>query len=482
MEKTFHLAVDLGATSGRTILASFDGERVAMRELSRFKYPMLPIVGHLYWNLPYIYYEILEGLKKTGETLKSDGRDPGEFASVGIDTWGCDVAYFHKDGSIAGLPYCYRDSHTEGAIEKFAEIMPKDKLYAKTGIQLMEINTVFQLFTIRQNSPEVIEDADKILFMPDALAYMLTGNAVTEYTVASTSGMLNPKTGDFDAEILKALGISRSKFGRSVRPGEQIGTLTGQIREYTGLGAVPVIAVAGHDTASAVAAVPTPDKDFAYLSCGTWSLLGIESPEAIINSQSREYNFTNEGGVDGTTRFLKNICGLWIFEKCREEFEDVPEDVGELAALCMQSECESVIDPEDSAFAHPACMTDAIRKHCARTGQEEPGTPADFVRVIFRSLAKKYSAVTEGLRLFSPAEIKRLHVIGGGSQNRYLMQYTANETGLPVVAGPAECTALGNVLMQLRASGKVGSLDEMRKVAVNSTETKTYYPQIAKKQ
>lgn len=474
--KTYHLAVDLGATSGRTILASFDGEKVDMQELTRFKYPMLPINGHLYWNLPYIYFEILEGMKKAAEVLRVLGSDKLNLTSIGIDTWGCDVAYFHKDGSISGLPYCYRDSHTEGAIEKFAEKMSKDEVYAKTGIQFMDFNTVFQLFVIKENSPEVIDTADKILFIPDALSYMLTGRAVTEYTVASTSQMLNPKTGDLDEDILKALGIPRSKFGPMVNPGEVIGTLTKQVQNYTGLGEVPIIAVAGHDTASAVIAVPTPDADYAYLSCGTWSLLGIESPEAIINDKSKEYNFTNEGGIDGTTRFLKNICGLWLFEKCREEFKDVPSNIGELAALCLLSECDSIINPDDPSFAHPESMTKAINDYCEKTGQAIPASPADYIRVIYRSLAKRYKTVLDWLKELSPVEIKRLHVIGGGSQNQYMMQHTADETGLTVVAGPAECTALGNVLVQLKASGKVKDLNEMRQVAINSTETKTYHP------
>lgn len=477
--KTYHLAIDLGATSGRTILASFDGEKVDMEELTRFKYPMLPMAGHLFWNLPYIYQEILNSLKKCGETLKGMPDQPS-LTSIGIDTWGCDVAYFYKDGSISGLPYCYRDGHTEGAIEKFSVKMSKDKLYEKTGIQFMDFNTVFQLFTIKENSPEVIESADKILFIPDALAYMLTGNAVTEYTVASTSQILNPKTGELDWDILSVLGIDREKFGEMVNPGTKIGVLTQQVRDFTGLGEVPLVAVAGHDTASAVIAVPTPDKNYAYLSCGTWSLLGIESPEAIINEKTKEYNFTNEGGIDGTTRFLKNICGLWIFERCRDEFpknfSDVPQNISELSALCEESSCESIINPDDPAFAHPDSMTKAIDDYCKKTGQPVPQTPADYIRVIYRSLAKRYKEVLGWLKQLAPVEIERLHVIGGGSLNPYIMQFTADELKIPVVAGPAECTALGNLLVQLKASGKVKNLSEMRKVSIASTKTKTYTP------
>lgn len=469
---TYHLAVDLGATSGRTILASYDGNKVDMQELTRFKYPMLPINGHLFWNLPYLYQEILAGMKKCGEVLPAGA----ELKSIGIDTWGCDVAYFYADGSLAGLPYCYRDSHTEGAVDRFGEKLPKEEVYAKTGIQFMDFNTLFQLDTIKRNNPEVLEAAAKILFIPDALSYMLTGNAVCEYTVASTSQILNPVTGDLDEVLLEKLGLGRDKFGPMVNPGEIIGVLTPQVQQATGLGAIPVIAVAGHDTASAVIAVPSPDADFAYLSCGTWSLLGIESPEAIITDKSRQYNFTNEGGIDGTTRFLKNITGMWLFERCREEFKDVPQNVGELAALCLQSDCGTIINPDDPSFAHPDSMVKAIDAYCEKHGLTKPETPADYIRVIYKSLAKRYKEVLGWLKECTPATVKRLHVIGGGSLNQHLMQFAADELQMPVVAGPTECTALGNVLVQLRACGEVDTLTDMRRVSINSTETKTYQP------
>lgn len=334
----------------------------------------------------------------------------------------------------------------------------------------MNFNTVFQLDTIRPK-------ADRILFIPDALAYMLTGNAVCEYTVASTSQMLNPRTGDLDEKILAAIGIPRSKFGRMVRPGEVIGTLASQIREYTGLGEIPVIAVAGHDTASAVIGVPAESADYAYLSCGTWSLLGVETPEAILAEEARHYNFTNEGGIDGTTRFLKNICGMWLFEQARKEFKGEPDDVAALSALCLESDCDSIIDPDEPSFAHPDSMTAAIAAYCRRTGQRVPETPADYIRVIYRSLADKYKIVLDWLRQLSPVEINRLHVIGGGSKNIYLMQMVADGLGIPVIAGPAESTALGNALVQLRGCGLVSSLAQMRKISARSVSTKTYKPE-----
>ena len=461
--ETYHLAVDLGATSGRTILAVFDGKKLTLEEVSRFTHPMLPLAGHIFWNLPELYNQILAALERVAaRSIK--------LSSIGIDTWGCDVAYFNADGTLAGLPYCYRDPHTEGAMDRFASKMSLEELYERTGIQFMDFNTVFQLDTIKPT-------ADRILFMSDALAYMLTGNAVCEYTVASTSQLLNPRTGDLDEHILGALGLSRTKFGPMVRPGEVIGTLTKQVAEYTGLGEVPVIAVAGHDTASAVIGVPSEGDDYAYLSCGTWSLLGVESPDAIITDEARRYNFTNEGGIDGTTRFLKNICGMWLFEQARKEFVDAPSDVASLAALCAVSDCDSIIDPDDASFAHPASMTAAIAAYCARNRQRVPETPADFVRVIFHSLADKTGQVLGRLRELSPVEINRLHVIGGGSRNAYLMQMFADTLGLPVVAGPAESTALGNALVQLLGCGLVSSQAQMRHISRRSISTVTFNPE-----
>ncbi len=473
---TYHFAIDLGATSGRTILATFDGTKVDMREISRFKHPILPLNGHMHWNLPGLYHDILLGLKKCAEVLAAE-YDGAQLSSIGIDTWGCDVAFFNADGSLAGLPHSYRDPHTEGAVERFFEKMPREQVYGLTGIQFMDFNTLFQLDTMQRNGSDLLRKADKILWMPDAIAYMLTGNAVTEYTVATTAQLVNPSTGDLDLSLLEAVGLDRSKFGPMVQPGATIGTLTQQVQDFTGLGAVPVVAVAGHDTASAVIGVPTPDENYAYLSCGTWSLLGVESPKPIINEESLAANFTNEGGIDGYVRVLKNICGLWLFERCRDEFKDAPEDVAALAALYTESTCQSIINPDDPSFAHPDSMTQAIAAYCSATGQQVPETPADYVRVIFRSLAHRYGEILGMLTKLSPVEIKRLHVIGGGCRNGYLMQLAADELGMPVIAGPAESTALGNVLVQLRATGLLDTYAQMRKVAVNSTETKTYLPQ-----
>lgn len=468
-----YLAVDLGATSGRTVLASFDGQRIEMREFTRFENPQLPLGGHIFWNLPHLYNEVLRALRQ----VKAEGIT---LQSIGIDTWGCDFAFFGADGQLLGLPYCYRDPHTDGAMERyFADRMPQQEVYDRTGIQLMPFNSLFQLDTLRRNGSVALQHVDKILFIPDALIYMLTGEAVCEYTVASTSQMLNPRSGDLDSALLKTLGLSRNQFGRLVQPGEQVGSLTSQVQAATGLGAVPIVAVGSHDTASAVAAVPAEDANFAYLSCGTWSLLGVESPAPIINADSFAENFTNEGGLDHTIRFLKNITGLWIYEQCRKEWKagEVPSDVNALNALCLQSTCQSLIQPDDPRFAHPASMTAAICDFLTETRQPLPEQPADYVRIIFRSLAARYAEVVDILRRLTSVDIQRLHVIGGGSRNQHLMQFAANALQMPVIAGPQEGTALGNALVQVRAAGLVGSLAEMRAIIARSIELKTYLPQ-----
>lgn len=470
---TFHLAIDLGATSGRAILATCNGHHIESKEISRFQYPMLPIAGHLFWNLPLIYEEIVKSMTLAAEMLDESGR---HLDSIGIDSWGCDVAFFHKDGSIAGLPYCYRDPHTRDAAKTYCDAFGKEKLYASTGIQFMDFNTIFQLHTLRRANAPVIDAADKILFIPDAIAYMLTGHAVTEFTVASTSQMLNLSTGDFDTDILDNLKLSRDKFGPMVRPGERIGILTAELQLVTGLGAVPVIAVAGHDTASAVAGIPTPDSDYAYLSCGTWALLGIESDSYNVSDEALKYNFTNEGGINGTTRFLKNICGMWIFERVRKELGLEHINVGDLAASCHDSDCETLINPDDSSFANPESMTEAIKRYCLSHSLTPPASSADYVRVIFRSLAARIAEVLDQLRSVSPKDIKRLHVIGGGSKNEHLMKMLAQATGLPVVAGPAECTALGNILVQIAAIDTACTPARLRQITIDSCNTKTYKP------
>ena len=466
------VAVDLGATSGRVILATLSEGKVKMEEIHRFADPIIQMQGHFYWDLPAIYKSVLEGLRiVANKGVKVE--------SIGIDTWGVDFAFFGEDGAMLRLPYCYRDPHTVDAPEKFFERMPRKELYNKTGIQIMNFNSVFQLDTLRRNSCSALAVAQKILFIPDALAYLLTGEAVTEYTIASTAQMIDPRTKQWDEDILNLLGLDADNFGRMIMPGEKIGTLSEEVQKLTGLGAVDVVAVASHDTGSAVAAVPAEDDKFAYLSSGTWSLMGVESKEPVISEESFALNFTNEGGIEGTIRVLKNICGMWLLERCREEWPKM--GYGELISMAEKVEpFRSLINPDAAIFANPESMTEAIKEYCRQTSQPEPNQVGEFVRCIFESLALRYRQVVEMLGKLSPVEIKRLYVIGGGAKNDMLNQSTANAIGLRVETGSSESTALGNVMMQAKNAGVVDSIETMRKMIRESLEDrKCYEPQDA---
>lgn len=464
------LAVDLGATSGRTILGSIEGGKLQQRELTRFPNRIIQTGGHFFWDIYALYDEIIRALR----LVASEGV---QLTSIGIDTWGVDFVCIGKDGGLLRNPYCYRDPHTEGAMEEYFKLIPKERVYEKTGIQFMPFNSLFQLATMRRNSNSALEAADKILFIPDALMYMLTGEAVCEYTILSTSQMLDPRTRRIDTELIDVIGLKESQFGRYVNPCDTVGTLTPEVQQLTGLEAVPVVAVAGHDTGAAVAAVPASDERFAYLSCGTWSLLGIETHDAIINSKSYEYNFTNEGGIEGTTRFLKNICGMWLLERCRQEWTDAPADINQVNADAMTAEpFRSLINPDDPRFANPSSMVEAIKDYCRETHQPIPEDYRQQARCIFESLALRYRQVLEYLKELAPFPIERLHVIGGGSRNTHLMQMTANSIGIPVLTGPVEGTAIGNIMLQAKAAGLVSDRFEMRHIIAESIDMTTYLP------
>ncbi len=466
-------AVDLGATSGRTIIGTLADGKVRLEELTRFPNNLIETGGHFYWDIYALYFEIIKG-------LKAAVRRGLQVESIGIDTWGVDFVCVGDDGALLRNPLSYRDPHTFGAMEEyFANAVPKEDVYKATGIQFMNFNSLFQLYVMKRDGNTALKHAEKILFVPDALSWMLTGEEVCEYTIASTSQLLNPVTKELDARLLSSLGLGRDLFGRMVMPGTRIGTLTEEVQKMTGLGPVPVIAVAGHDTASAVAAVPAKDEHFAYLSSGTWSLMGIETKEPIINNVSYERNFTNEGGVEGTTRFLKNICGMWLLERCRKEWgDDAPADYGVLLSEAMKVPAfQSLINPDNPVFANPADMQGAIKEYCCATGQHVPEGYAEICRCIFESLALRYRQVAGYLKEMASFPIDTLHIIGGGSLNEYLNQFTANATGLTVLAGPQECTALGNIMLQAKAAGAVGGIFDMRRIIAESVTMKRYEPQ-----
>jgi len=471
--KKYYFAVDLGATSGRTILGTLADGKLEQEELTRFPNNLIETGGHFYWDIYALYLEMIKGLQVVGNR----GLD---ITSIGIDTWGVDFVFIGEDDAILRNPMAYRDPHTFAAIDDYLEnVLDRKTVYDITGIQFMNFNSLFQLHAMRQANNVALQHCKKVLFVPDALSWMLTGEAVCEYTIASTSQMLDPRTGDLSEKLIESVGMKRSQFGRMVQPGTQIGVLTEEVQKMTGLGAVPVIAVAGHDTGSAVAAVPAKNEQFAYLSSGTWSLMGIETKKAIINERSYELNFTNEGGIEGTTRFLKNICGMWLYERCRKEW---PEEVRQLSHPELQGSAmkveafRSIINPDDKAFANPPSMIEAIQQYCRETGQTVPETPAEICRCIFDSLALRYRQVFLWLKEFATFELNVLHIIGGGSLNKFLNQFTADALGVEVLAGPQECTAIGNIMLQAKASGEVADIWAMRRIIANSVEMVPYHP------
>ena len=472
-QRTYFFAVDLGATSGRTIIGSIDVGQLHLEEVTRFPNHLIEQGGHFYWDIYALYFEMIRGLKEVAQRgLK--------ITSIGIDTWGVDFVMIGDDGAILRNPRAYRDPITFEAMDDYLKhVISRKEVYDITGIQFMNFNSIFQLYAMKQEGDYALKHAQKILFVPDALSWMLTGNEVCEYTIASTSQLLDPRTKQLDERLLASLGLTRSMFGKMVNPGTPIGVLTDEVQKMTGLGPVPVIAVAGHDTGSAVAAVPAKDEKFAYLSSGTWSLMGIETKDAIISDLSYERNFTNEGGIEGTTRFLKNICGMWIYERCRKEW---PEEVRklshpELQGSAMQVEAfRSIINPDDAQFANPDSMINAIQQYCRKTNQPVPETPAEICRCIFDSLALRYKQVFQWMQEFAPFKLEVLHIIGGGSLNKYLNQFTANATGATVLAGPQECTAIGNIMMQAKAAHLVKDIWEMRQIIADSVDLVKYEP------
>ena len=460
MKEKNYIAVDLGATSGRVILATVSDTDIKMETVHRFPTPLIKVAGKFYWNIYSLYDDIVKGLTKLSGT---------KVESIGIDTWGVDFACVAKDGTLC-MPRAYRDPYTEGVPEKFFKHMSREELYSRTGIQIMNFNSVFQLFAQKQEKSSALDGASSILFMPDALSYLLTGKKVCEYTILSTSALMNPRTKKIDSDILGVCKVKSRRFPKVVFPGTVVGRLTDDLAKQTGPGNVKVIAVAGHDTASAVASVPAKDEHFAYLSSGTWSLMGIETKEPIINEQMFELNFTNEGGIGGTTRLLKNITGMWLLEQCRAKWATEGVEYTYAQIEQMATDCEkspNVIDPDDPSFAAPQDMPAAIAAYAAAHGFEGPTDHAHTIRLIYDSLAAKYAEVLHKLQEIAPFEIDTLHIIGGTSQNKCMSQLTADACGIKVVCGPAEGTGLGNVMVQAGLT---------RQQIAQTIETKTYYP------
>ncbi|HEY5510034.1 MAG TPA: rhamnulokinase family protein [Prolixibacteraceae bacterium] len=466
------LAFDLGASSGRAMLGTITNQRLQLKEVHRFENRMVEIDNHFYWNIFSIFDELKTGLKKC---IRDFGVQPD---SVAIDTWGVDFAFVDKDGMIASLPFAYRDRRTDNAMEDFYKIIPKEELYLMTGIQLMQFNSLFQLFVNHQSKASQYLIGKDLLFMPDALSYLFCGVKKNEFSIASTSQLLKPGLLAYEERLFKAMGVDPSIMQEIVLPGTLLGTIKPEVQKETGSKAIPVIAVASHDTASAIVSVPATGKDWAYISSGTWSLMGIESDKPLISKEILELNFTNEGGVEGTTRFLKNIMGMWLLQECRRiwsrEVNYSWNEMVDLSTLAQPFKC--LIDPDDTSFLNPADMPAAIADYCIKTGQTPPATHGEFIRCIFESLAMKYRLTLDSIRSVVSHSIGKVHIIGGGANNELLCQYSANALGIPVVAGPTEATAIGNIMIQAKAMQRVASIQEIRTMVKNSFETKNFLP------
>ena len=465
------LAFDFGASSGRAIIGCFDGEKITLEEVHRFSNDPVSVGGTVYWDVLRLFYEIKQGIIKA--------RMAGGFDSIGIDTWGVDFGLIDAEGKLMENPIHYRDARTVGMVDEAFKTMPREKIYGITGIQFMELNTLFQLISLKKNRPWMLERADKMLFMPDLFAYMLTGKMCAEYSIASTSQIIDLKTNSWSKELLEAFGIKEDIFAPLVKPGTVLGMLTPEICEECGVDPVPVISVCGHDTQSAITSVPCEDGNFAFLSSGTWSLFGTELEKPIVNETSLNINITNEGGFDDTVGFLKNIIGLWLIQESRRQWQRQGEDYSyaDLEKLALAAEpFKCFIDPDAPEFVPHGNIPKRVQEFCEKTGQYVPQTVGEIMRCIYESLAMKYKLTFEKLCECTERDYPVIHVIGGGTKDTLLCQLTANSCDRTVKAGPIEATVMGNVAVQLMSADAVTSISEARKIVANSSELKVYEP------
>jgi len=468
------LSFDFGASSGRAILGTIENGVLKTEEMHRFSNDPVEVNGTFSWDILRLFYEIKQGI------LKCVNAGHKDIASIGIDTWGVDVGFLDKKGRLLGNPLHYRDTITEGIQEKAFKVMEAKKLYERTGIQFMDFNTLFQLHAMKLDEYQPYLNADKMLFTPDLLNYFLTGEKTTEYSIASTSQMLDAKKRDWAEDVLDAFEINKDILCDIVMPGTIIGKLSARLADELGCEQIPVIAIAGHDTASAVASVPAENENYAYISCGTWSLLGVELDSPIVSEKSYDAAFTNEGGAFSKIRFLKNIIGLWLVQECKRHWDrrGVGKSFAELETLARASEpFRSFIDPSDDSFMAPNDMPARIAEYCKKTNQPVPGTQGQFVRCIMESLALKYRQAIENLETVIGRPIETINMVGGGIKDKMLCQFTANATGRKVVTGPVEATGYGNLMMQAYALGEVKNLAEIREVIRNSEDITTYIPE-----
>ena len=473
MDNSLYIAIDLGAGSGRVCLAGVAPGELLLEEMRRFRYPASQSLGHLRWDLSQIFSEIKSGLRDAGERAIQLGRP---IRSLGVDSWGVDYGLINAGGELIEQPICYRDERTQGVMEQVFARLPREQIFARTGIQFLVFNTLFQLYAHARSGN--LESAVRLLLIPDLINFFLTGKAATEYSNATTTQMVNAQSEEWDWEMIKSLDLPANLLAEVVPTGTDLGLIRPALVNELGLEGVRVIAPATHDTGSAVAGAPLQDG-WAYISSGTWSLVGVERDSVLINSEVARQNFTNEGGAFGTIRFLKNVMGLWILESCRREWQESGLEVDYdnlLMQVQMTKDGGAQIFPDDPRFLNPPGMLEAIAEQLAEREERMPTDPPGIAKLILDSLALRYSSVLRTIEVLTKQTLKGVQIVGGGSQNDYLNQATANATGLPVVAGPVEATVTGNVLVQAIASGRFESHAEARRHVANNVQLREFSP------
>ncbi len=481
MVQRAYLAVDIGASSGRHVAGLFDGQLLKLAEIYRFENGPVPLAGQLHWDLLAQWMHVVRGLRAAKVAA------PGEIASVGVDTWGVDFGLLGRGDCLLGNPVHYRDPRTDGLLQRAFAVVPREEIFAQTGLQFMQFNTLYQLWAMRLAHSPLLECAERLLMMPDLFHWLLTGAKVNELTNATTTQFFDPQKQDWARPLLKNFDLPAGILGEVAPPGTSLGYFRPQVAEETGLAHAKVVLPGTHDTASAVVAVPAEGAaderpNWCYISSGTWSLMGAEVPKPVINDTCLALNFTNEGGVGGTTRLLKNIAGLWLVQECRRAWNDANagyswDDLNRLAAAARP--LVSLIDPDDPAFLAPANMPEAIRGYCRRTGQPPPPDEGSLIRCALESLALRYRQVFGGLEQLVGGRIDTIHIVGGGARNRQLCQATADACHRTVLAGPVEATAIGNLLVQAIAGHDIGSISEARQVVRDSFPVERYEPRNA---
>jgi rhamnulokinase len=464
-----YLAFDFGAQSGRAVLAHLQSGILTIKEVHRFANEPVEYSGALHWDMPRLWLEVRHALSRLSEVA---------LAGIAVDAWGVDYALLGERGELLQNPYHYRDRRTDGIMEEVLSRINKEEIYKTTGIQFMPINTLYQLFAARRQTPKLLDAAKSLLTIPDLFNYWLTGNAVCEFTNATTTQMVDPRKRAWAVSLIQSLGLPAHLPAPIVEPGSIVGTLLPEIAGHSALAGATVIAPACHDTGSAVAAISARDGT-AFLSSGTWSLLGTELDSPVITPDALRMNFTNEGGVNGTARLLKNVMGLWMLQGCHQSWraQGLSLDYRELIELAApEASFRTLVNPDDESFLRPSDMLSAISQFCTRTHQPVPQEPGAFVRAVLESLAFKYRLVLRDLEQVGGKRIGQIRIIGGGSKNRLLNQLTADATGRTVLSGPAEATALGNVAIQILATGGASSLQEVRAIVDRSFPTETFEP------